>query len=53
MSNFLKSYTPVLCFALCLGGFLSFWALEKNKCIKIEFEKGVGINIEINCKTMK
>ena len=48
MSSFLKSHTLVICFALCLAGFLSFWTLEKDRCVRISSKE--GINIEINCK---
>ena len=49
MSNFLRSHTLVVCFTLFLISFLGFWALEKDKCFEINFQK--GINIKVNCQS--
>ena len=51
MSNFLKSHTLVVCFALFLVALLSFWAFEKDRCFEISSEK--RINIKVNCKSIK
>ena len=50
MSSFLKSHTLVISITLGLVAFLSFWALEKDKCFEIKIQK--GIEIKVNCKVI-
>ena len=47
MNDFLRSHTLITGLALCLIGFLSFWALEKDKCFEINIEDFI---LGANCK---
>ena len=48
MVNLLKSHTLIAILGLCLIGFISFWALEKDKCFEIRIKK--GFQIKTNCQ---
>ena len=47
MKDFLKSHTLIASISLFLIGFLSFWALEKDKCFEMVLKK--EILIKVNC----
>ena len=47
MNNFFKSHMLIVIISLCLITFLSFHALEKNNCFKINISE--ELNIEAAC----